>query len=244
MHKNSVTVCVPAPTGQRRIGMKKRQFRTYTRDLRQLRGWLKNCHITEIAMDSTGQFWRPLWNVLEGEFARLILVNPQHIKGLNGYKTDPKGCAVDRRLAGERQVERHLGAAAADPRTARSDAAKSERDGGPQPSQEPHRAVVPERQHQSLLGRVGFVWGLWAVDAQALIEAKRDPGWMADYARGRLRSKRRELEAALRGTFTRDQRWLLGKKLQQVEWLEGQVKVLEEEIERRVAVFEGAIRRL
>jgi transposase len=46
--------------------------------------------MTEIAMESTGQYGRPLWNLLEGEFGQLILVNPQHIKGLNGYKTDPR----------------------------------------------------------------------------------------------------------------------------------------------------------
>src|SRR6202030_4706789 len=86
----SVTVCVLAPLGQRHIETKKRKFRTFTRDLKQLRAWLKNCEVSEIAMESTGQYWRSLWNLLEGEFAKLILVNPQHIKGLNGYKTDPK----------------------------------------------------------------------------------------------------------------------------------------------------------
>jgi hypothetical protein len=90
VHKSSVTVCVLAPVGQPQMAVKKRKFRTYTRDLKQLRGWLKRCQVTEIAMESTGQYWRSLWNLLEGEFARLILVNPQHIKGLNGYKTDPK----------------------------------------------------------------------------------------------------------------------------------------------------------
>jgi len=90
VHKNSVTVCVLAPIGQRHMEVKKRKFRTYTRDLKQLRAWLKNCQVTEIAMESTGQYWRPLWNLLEGEFAKLVLVNPQHIKGLKGYKTDPK----------------------------------------------------------------------------------------------------------------------------------------------------------
>ena len=74
-HKNSVTVCVLAPAGQRHIAVKKRQFRRYTRDLRQLRAWWKNCNVTEIAMESTGQYWRALWNLLEGEFAKLILVN-------------------------------------------------------------------------------------------------------------------------------------------------------------------------
>ncbi len=90
VHKNSVTVCVLPPVGERQTEVKRRKFRSYTRDLKQLRAWLKNCQVTEIAMESTGQYWRPLWNLLEGEFAKLILVNPQHIKGLNGYKTDPK----------------------------------------------------------------------------------------------------------------------------------------------------------
>jgi transposase len=90
VHKNSVTVCVLPPAGQPHLEVKRRKFRTFTRDLRQMRAWLKNCQVTDVAMESTGQYWRPLWNVLEGEFAQLILVNPQHIKGLNGYKTDPK----------------------------------------------------------------------------------------------------------------------------------------------------------
>ena len=90
VHKNSVTVCVLPGAGQAHIEVKKRKFRTFTSDLKQLRAWLKHCQVTEIAMESTGQYWRPLWNLLEGEFEKLILVNPQHIKGLNGYKTDPK----------------------------------------------------------------------------------------------------------------------------------------------------------
>jgi transposase len=79
---------------------------------------------------------------------------------------------------------------------------------------------------------------------KAIVEAKRDPGWMADYARGALRSKRKELERALEGTFTDDQRWLLDKELRQVEWLEAQVVTLEQEIERRMVPFEEQIQRL
>ena len=90
VHKNSVTVCVLAPVGQAHLGIQKRKFRTFTRDLKQMRAWLKNCRVTDIAMESTGQYWRALWNLLEGEFPHLLLVNPQHIKGLKGYKTDPK----------------------------------------------------------------------------------------------------------------------------------------------------------
>lgn len=79
---------------------------------------------------------------------------------------------------------------------------------------------------------------------QAIVEAKRDPGWMADYARGALRGKKRDLERALEGSFTEHQRWLLDKELRQVDWLEMQIQVLEQEIERRVKPFEEAIGRL
>ena len=53
VHKKSVTVCVLAPFGERHIEAKKRKFRTYTRDLKQMRAWLKNCQVTEIAPEST-----------------------------------------------------------------------------------------------------------------------------------------------------------------------------------------------
>ncbi len=69
---------------------------------------------------------------------------------------------------------------------------------------------------------------------KAIVEGKRDPGWMADYARGTLRGKKQELELALDGSFTDSQRWLLNKELQHLEWLEKQVQGLEQEIERRV----------
>lgn len=67
---------------------------------------------------------------------------------------------------------------------------------------------------------------------------------MADYAKGTLRGKKRELELALEGSFTDNQRWLLGKELRQVEWLEIQIEVLEQEIERRMIPFEEPMQRV
>ena len=244
VHKNSVMVCVLAPIGQRHVAVKKRRFRTFTRDLKQMRAWLKNCQVTEIAMESTGQYWRPLWNLLEGEFARLVLVNPQHIKGLNGYKTDPKdaqwiadllesdklkGSWVPSRPIRElRDLTRHRVNLLEDLNRAKKRIEQLCQTGNIKVS-----SVATDQFGVS--GRKML---------KAIIEAKHDPGWMADYARGKLRSKRRELELALQGTFTDDQRWLLDKELRQVEWLEMQIEALEREIERRVAVFEEAIQRL
>jgi transposase len=244
VHKNSVTVCVLAPLGQRHIETKKRKFRTFTRDLKQLRAWLKNCQVTEIAMESTGQYWRPLWNLLEGEFAKLVLVNPQHIKGLNGYKTDPKDSQWIADLL---------------------EGGKLKGSWVPERSIRELRDLTRQRVHvREDLNRAknrieqlcqagnikvsSVATDLFGVSGrkmlQAIVAGKRDAGWMADYAQGKLRGKRRELELALEGTFTDEQRWLLAKQLRQIEWLEAQAGAMEQEIERRVAVFEEPIQRL
>jgi transposase len=209
-----------------------------------MRAWLKNCQVTDIAMESTGQYWRPLWNLLEGEFNQLILVNPQHIKGLNGYKTDPKDALWIAGLLENNKLRNSW----VPPRPVRE-----------------LRDLTRERVHcledlnraknrieqlcQTGNIKVSSVaTDLFGVSGRrmlkAIVEGKRDPGWMADYARGSLRGKRKDLERALEGTFTDDQRWLLDKELRQVEWLEAQVATLEQEIERRITPFEEPIQRL
>jgi transposase len=235
---------VLAPAGERDVALTKRKFRTYTRDLRQLRGWLKNCGVTDIAMESTGQYWRPLWNLLEGEFERLLLVNPQHIKGLNGYKTDPKDAQwiadllEGGKLRGSWVPERPI---------------RELRDLVRQRVNllEDLNRVKNRIEQLCQAGNIKVTSAaseLFGVSGrkmlEALAEGDKDPGWMADYAKGRLRKKRQELELALEGTFTADQRWLLDKEMEQMEWLERQIPVLEREIERRVQPLEEAIRRL
>jgi transposase len=89
VHKRSIRVCVLPPEGEQ--GMVKRErFRTFPRDLKRLRVWLMKCKVTEVAMESTGQYWRPVWNVLEGHIAHLVLLNLAHVKGLAGRKTDQR----------------------------------------------------------------------------------------------------------------------------------------------------------
>ena len=244
VHKQSVTVGVLPPAGQPHLGVKKRKFRTFTRDLKQMRVWLKHCGVTQIAMESTGPYWRPLWNLLEGEFQKLLLVNPQHIQGLNGYKTDPKDAQwiADLLESGKLQG----------------------RGVPPRPIRE-LRDLTRQRVHlwedlnrvknrieqlcQTCNIKVSSVaTDLFGVSGRRLLEelgkGERDAGWMADYAKGKLRDKRGDLAWALDGTFTGEQRWRLHKELGQGKWLEEQVPALEEEIERRVAPFADARARL
>jgi len=244
VHKNSVTVCILAPMGERRVAVKKRNFRTYTRDLRQLRAWLKNCKVTEIAMESTGQYWRPLWNLLEGEFGKLILVNPQHIKGLNGYKTDPK----DAQWIADLLENGKLRGSWVPPRPIRELRDLTRQRVNVLEDLNRSKNRIEQLCQSGNIKITSAASDLFGVSGRkmlkALIEGKHDPGWMADYAQGRLRSKRRELELALEGTFSGEQRWLLEEELGQVEWLEKQLERLEQEIERRVAIYEEAIQRL
>ena len=87
VHKKSIRVYVLPPVGSRSIPLKEEKFRTFTRDLKRLRGWLLNCRVTEIVMES-GQYWRPVWNILEEAFPNMMLVNPLYVKALAGRKTD------------------------------------------------------------------------------------------------------------------------------------------------------------
>jgi transposase len=239
-----VTVCVLAPVGQPHLGIKKRNFRTFTRNLRQLRSWLKNCQVTEIAMESTGQYWRAIWYILEGEFDRLVLVNPQHIKGLNGYKTDPK----DAQWIADLLENGKLKGSWVPPRPIRElrDLTRQRVN----VLQDLNRAKnrIEQLCQTGNIKVSSVATDLFGLSGRtmlkAIVDGQRDPGWMADYAHGALRSKKRELELALEGTFTSEQRWLLDKELSQVEWLEGHAQALEQEIERRVQPFEAAIPRL
>jgi transposase len=244
IHKKSVTVCVLPPAGQPHLEVKRRKFRTFTRDLKQLRGWLKNCQVTDVAMESTGQYWRSLWNVLEGEFAQLILVNPQHIKGLNGYKTDPKDAQW---IAGLLEGGK-LRNSWVPPRPIRELRDLTRQRVNVLEDLNRAKNRIEQLCQTGNIKVSSVATDLFGVSGRrmlkAIVEGKHDAGWMADYARGTLRGKRKDLERALEGTFTDDQRWLLDKELQQVEWLEGQVVALEQEIERRVVPFEEQIRRL
>ena len=78
VHKETVVVCVLAPDGEEGKPLKK-VYGTFRNDLGRMRGWLKQLKVTEIAMESTGVYWRPLWNVLDGHGFHLILANPKQV---------------------------------------------------------------------------------------------------------------------------------------------------------------------
>lgn len=244
VHKKNISVCVLPPVGNRAIAVKQEVFRTFTRDLKRLRVWLLKCKVTEIVMESTGQYWRPVWNVLEGAFPRLLLMNPQHVKGLKGRKTD----RLDAQWLATKLQNEDLKGSFIPPRDIRE-----------------LRDLTRLRVHwlqdlNRVKNRIGqlcetgnikiscVATDLFCFSGRqmlaSLAEGRRDAGWMADYARGSLRGKKYQLELALQGTFSDHQRSVLARLLDQLKSLEQRIAELTAEIEKRVAIYEDLLRRL
>jgi len=83
-------ICVAVPPD--RCVRPVRTFPTFTEDLHALRDWLKECAITTVAMESTGVYWIPLFQILEAAGIQVCLVNARHCKNLPGRKTDVQDC--------------------------------------------------------------------------------------------------------------------------------------------------------
>jgi len=91
IHKRTVVACIIVPGPDRQLHKEVRSFGTMTDDLLRLSDWLMANRVTHVAMESTGVLWKPIYNLLEGQF-ELLLVNPQHIKAVPGRKTDVRDC--------------------------------------------------------------------------------------------------------------------------------------------------------
>ena len=243
VHQNSLSVCAltPSPEAAEEPAVELRSFGTFTRELMELREWLKQVGVTHVAMESTGVYWKPVWNVLEPHFT-IILANAQHIKNVPGRKTDKADCQWIGRLL---------------------------RHGLLRPSFIPERRIRELRdlcrtrtsltrqktavvnRLQKLLEDANIKLGSVATDVMGvsgrsmireLIAGNTDPVLLADLARGPMRKKREKLRLALAGTLTSHHRFLLKRHLQQAEDLEGEVRTLEGEIAKMAVPFEELLR--
>jgi transposase len=240
VHKKTVVACVlmthPDGTLQREV----RTFSTMTADLLLLNDWLETLQVPVVALESTGVFWRPVFNLLE-DGRTIVLVNPQHIKAVPGRKTDVKDAEW---LA---DLLRHgLLAPSFIP---------------PAPIRELReltryrKSLVEARARevsrvQKVLEGANIKLASVATDVlgksgramlEALIAGEQDPAVLADLARGRMRSKRPELQRALDGRLLGQHRILLQHLLAHIDFLEQSRAELEAEIDRCLAPFGRAV---
>jgi hypothetical protein len=90
VHKKTVFACVLLSQPNGHVEREVRTFGTMTADILALSDWLSSLEVGQIAMESTGVFWRPIFNLLEDDERTLVLVNPLHMRAVPGRKTDVK----------------------------------------------------------------------------------------------------------------------------------------------------------
>ena len=199
VHKKSITACriVPDPTGQEAEGIAElRTFGTMTLELLALADWLTEASITHVAMESTGEYWTPVYNLLEGTFT-VFLVNAAHVKNVPGRKTDK----ADARWLAKLMRFGLLQASFIPPKGQRDvrDLTRYRTKLVQERVREVNRVQgVLERANIKLASVVSDIMGVSGrAMLEALIAGKADPATMADLAKRRMRSKIPLLEQAL-----------------------------------------------
>jgi transposase len=238
VHKKVVMACVITPKKK-----ETRTFSTMTRDLLELKDWLRECGITHVAMESTGVYWKPIYNLLEDDFTVLV-VNAQHIKALPGRKTDVKSAewiadllrhglvrgsfVPDRNQRELRELVRY------------------------------RRGLIQQRADQinriqKVLEGANIKLSSVATDVvgvsgramlQAMVNGTSDPETLAALAKGSLRGKHADLVEALQGLVGPHQRMLLNSLLRHLDFLDNEISRLDSEVDKRIRPINESIERL
>lgn len=245
VHKKTVMATVRSPDGHGGRSQVTREFATFTGRLVELRDWLVAEGVTQVAMEATGVYWKPLWHVLEdGPGLELLLVNPAHFKNLPGRKTDVKDSEWLCQL-----LECGLLRGSFIPP---ADIAKL-RDLTRYRSKIVGERVRETQRIQKLLEDAGIKVDSVATDVlgvscrrmlEALIAGERNPEVLAEMALGRMRPKIGLLREALVGRFGDHHAFLLRMHLDHVDELQAMEDRLDCEVDVLMAPFGEAATRL
>ncbi len=243
VHKKSITACVLWAEAKGKSRKEKKRFGTFTHDLLQLADWLEQCGVTHVAMESTGVYWKPVWNILAEQF-EVLLVNAQHIKAVPGRKTDQKDSEWIADL-----LQHGLLRGSFVP---------------PQPTRELRDltryrvSLVQEinriaNRIQKVLEDANIKLASVATDTlgasgramlEAMLRGEQDAARLAEMAQGKLRNKIPELKLALEGRMTAHHRFLLRQLFDHLRFTESKLREMEQEIDKRMVPFEDKVTRL
>ena len=243
VHKSKVVACLITPGEGKKPRKEIRTFGTTTRDLLMLGDWLGAAGCTHVAMESTGPYWRPVYNVLEANF-EVLVVNARDIKQVPGRKTD----VSDAEWIADLLRHGLLRGSFVPPKPVRELRELTRY----------RKSLVREKARainriQKVLEGANIKLAAVATDImgasgrailQALARGTTDPLALADLAQGRLRAKLPELERALEGLVGDLHRFLLQQELAHIEFLEQTMARVEAEIEERMRPFAQEVERL
>jgi transposase len=239
VHKAQVTACVRVPDGDAGRVQRVEQFQTTVPGLLALVDWLRAHEVTHVVMEATGDYWKPVWHLLEEDF-ELMLVNARHVKQVPGRKTDVSDAAWLCQLA-----EAGLLAPSFVPpkpirdlrlltRYRRTQIAERKRE-----AQRLHKALEDtgiklDCVATDILGKSGRAM------LDALVAGTTDPEILADLALGKLRKKIPALRDALQGRFEPLHALLISSILAHLDFLDEHISGLSDAIEEQIAPFAAA----
>ncbi len=210
VHKKIIVGCLFVLKADGRLTKEIRSFGTMTQDILALSDWLLAAGCTHVAMESTGSYWKPVWNILEGKL-ELLLINAQHMKAVPGRKTDVKDCewiaellrhgllrgsfVPDREQRELRELTRYRTSLIQE-RTAEVNRVQKTLEGA---------NIKLASVASDVTGKSG------REILAALVAGSADTAAMAELARGKLRNKLPELKQALTGKMATHQRFMLAE---------------------------------
>ena len=243
VHKRFLVAClsIVQANGQRHKEL--RQFSTMTNEILALKEWLKASGCRQVAMESTGVYWKPIFHLLENEF-EIVLVNAQHMKAVPGRKTDVKDAEWIADL-----LQHGLLKASFIP-SSEQQAVRDLTRSRMTLLQERNRLInriqkVLEDANLKLASVVSDIMGMtgYAI-LKALAAGEVDPEHLAHLARGSLVKKQEQLKAALQGKLTAHHRVLLEELLQLIGTLDRSIARLDREVAERLHAHDALIERI
>ena len=240
VHKKTVVACTLLTSSDGSVEKHTRTFSPMTKDLLALADWLDTLEVSQVAMESTGVFWRPVFNLLE-EGRSVMVVNAQHMRAVPGHKTDVKDSEW---LA---DLLRHglLKASFIPPQPIRQlrELTRYRKTLVQERAQEVNRLQkVLELANVKLSAVATDILGKSGRSIlAALLEGERDQQVLAELARGRMRSKRAQLQDALTGRLQPHHLVLLERMLEHVDFIDASLAQLQQAIDTCLAPFEEAL---
>ena len=234
IHKRTVVACRVGPAGDGGWRRETRTYGTTSDELLRLSDWLAAGGCTHVALESTGVFWQPVFNILEGSF-EVWLLNAQHVQAVPGRKTDVRDAEWIAELLRHGLVRPSF----IPPREQRELRELTRQ----RTTFVRARATLVNRVQKVLEGTnlklASVVSNVAGASGRAILAAllggEEDAAVLADLAKGRLRQKRDQLERALSGRLQPHHRFLLTELLAQIDGLDETIARFDAEIARRCA---------
>ncbi|MBC7926410.1 MAG: IS110 family transposase [Bryobacteraceae bacterium] len=244
VHKDSITACVLILGDEGRREIRHKEFRTFTADLHKLRLWLHACKVEHVAMEATGVYWKPVWNILDGQFP-LLLANARHMRNIPGRKTDSKDAewiadllahgllrpsfVPEREIRNLRDLTRYRVKLTQGRSRTQSRITKVLEDANLKLGSV--ASDIPGKSGRAMLDRIAF-------------QLTDDIVGLADTRHNRLHASLTDVRNALKSNVTDHHRWMLARLLGQIDSLSRLIEDLEQEISRKMKPYEDHIDRL